>query len=419
MLPEHDITPGSIHHCQVCGSKNLELVLDLGHQPLCISLLSPEQLHQPETSYPLRFYFCRDCSLAQIDYAVDPATVFYPDYPYLSGITPELATHLRSISTDVVPMFKVAKDDLVIDIGSNDGTLLSGFKAQGCRVLGVEPTKVALVSRKNGIDAVNAFFNSDVARDIVAENGQASVVTATNVFAHMMQLGEVMRGIDILLKDGGAFVSESHYLLNIVQEIQYDSIYHEHLRSYSLKSLITLFDYYGFTVVDACRVPSYGGSLRTYAVKGRNLPVSSNVSSLLQLEKDAGLHSGECYGEFSRRVAASKTQLLRLALDAYDEGKRFVGNSCPGRCTTLLNHVGIDRTLMPYIAEQPTSLKLGMFLPGKQIPVICNEILAKEQPDYVVLLAWHYGPAIAKHLRNLGVRSKLVMPLPEVSIISE
>lgn len=413
---DHDLGVGPIDSCQVCGSGNLELVIDLGHQPLCDSLLRPEDLNGPETSYPLRLFRCLDCSLAQIDYAVDGSVVYHQDYPYKSGVTRELVEYQQESSATTVRDFDIEQGSLVVDIGSNDGTLLKGFKAAGMNVLGVEPTNVARYANEAGIETIQSFFTEAVAKDIVSQHGHASVVSATNMFAHMTSLGEVTRGIETLLKDGGIFVCEVHYLLEIIRGSQYDTIYHEHLRSYSLKSLITLLEMYNFTVVDARQVNRYGGSLRVYAAKGKNLPVRDSVRTLLQREREFGLYDRAVYDEFCETARKTRDDLVTLAYDANRRGQSFVGNSCPGRCSTLLNYCGIDRELMPYIAEQPTSLKLGMHLPGQHIPIVDNEILIREQPDYVVLLAWHYGEPISEQLRARGLRSKLVMPLPAVTI---
>jgi len=414
---DHDIATGPIESCQVCGGSNLELVVDLGHQPLCDSLRSVEDLNAPEKSFPLRLHRCLDCSLAQIDYAVDGSTVYFEEYPYRSGVTLELVEYQKESSADTVADFAVNQNSLVVDIGSNDGTLLSGFKAQGMRVLGVEPTNIAKIANESGIETLQSFFTEEVARDIVKEYGHASVVTATNMYAHMTSLGEVTRGIEALLDDDGIFVCEVHYLLEILRGGQYDTIYHEHLRSYSLKSLVTLLEMYNFTVVDARQVNRYGGSLRVYAQKGKNRTPRSSVAELLKREEEFGLYESSTYDRFRETIENSRRDFVSLALDAQAKGQSFVGNSCPGRCSTLLNYCGIDKTLMPYIAEQPTSLKLGKYLPGMHIPVVDNEILIREQPDYVVLLAWHYGEPITKLLRERGLKSKLIMPLPKVAVL--
>ncbi len=419
MKPNHDLEPGHLEVCQVCGSKNLELVIDLGHQAPCDSLLTAKQLNEPETTYPLRLVRCTDCSLAQLDYIVPGDVVYHPDYPYRSGITRELYNHHQRLSVEVVERYNTQKDSLVVDIGSNDGTLLKGFRRLGMRTIGVEPTNIAKFAVEDGIDTIQDFFTEETAREILSQNGKAKVITATNVFAHMATLGTVIRGIEALLDDDGVFVLENHYLLDIVKGIQYDSVYHEHLRSYSIKSVVQLFEYYDLTVIDAHRVASYGGSVRIYVAKGKKGQPSKGLINLIAEERNFGLYDSQTYVEFARRAIGSKRALYELALQAEREGWRFVGNSCPGRASTLLNYVGLDRKLMPYIAEQPTSLKLGLHLPGRHIPVVENSILFSEQPDYVVLLAWHYWEPISTNLRERGLKSKFVLPLPEVRIICD
>jgi hypothetical protein len=285
------------------------------------------------------------------------------------------------------------------------------------RVVGVEPTNIARLARENGVETVQAFFDEDCARRIVESHGPAKLVTATNVFAHMASLGRFLRGLDILLDKDGVFVLENHYLVAILKGGQFDTVYHEHLRSYSLKSILALFDFYDFTVMDAREVSRYGGNIRAYIGKGRNRPVKPGVGQMLAMERDFGLEDPACYQAFRERAEKVKLDLLRLALRCKDEGKSFVGNSCPGRASTLLNYCGIDTDLMPYIAEQPSSLKLGLHLPGKHIPVVNNQRLIDEQPDYVVLLAWHYAEPIAEQLRARGLRSRLVVPMPELRIL--
>lgn len=415
----HSVKTGHISSCQVCNSKKLHLVLDLGHQPLCDSLLTKEMLDEPEVTYPLRMYWCEECTLAQIDYCVDKSTVFHPGYPYRTGITKELVEYLKDMSRNLVSKCKLNPSDLVVDIGSNDGTLLDGFKSQGMRVLGVEPTNVANIAKENGIDTVQDFFTVDVANEIKRKYGKASLITATNMFAHMPSIEEVILAIDALLEDDGIFVSESHYLLDVISGGQFDTIYHEHLRTYSLKSLIKLFSYYNFTVTDVERGSRYGGNIRVYVTKGRNRPVSNNVVNLLKLEESAGLGRLETYARFAERVKNAKKDFINFVVKAKADGKSVVGNSCPGRSVTLLNYYGVDRDCIPYLAEQPTSLKLGMYLPGKHIPVVNNEILLKEQPDYVIILAWHYAEPIMEQLRARGLKSSFIIPLPDFRVVRD
>jgi hypothetical protein len=416
-IPKHDLSEGHIENCQICGSKDLKFVIDLGHQAPCDTLLTSGQLNLEEKTYPLRMLWCEDCCLAQIDYVVPPEDLFYAEYPYRSGITPTLVKNLRGLSSVVGEKFSFKPPSLVIDIGSSDGTLLSGFKDAGFKVLGVEPTNIAKIANAAGINTIQNFFNEERAQEIVAKHGNASVVTASNVFAHIARLGEMIRGVDHLLSEDGLFVTESHYLLDIIDTVQYDSIYHEHLKFYSLKSLIRLFNYYGFTVVDVERIENYGGSIRVFAAKGKLRPISESVNFLLAEEERFGLYNFSKFEEFSERTIKAKHELQELSIQAFSKQKRFVGVGCPGRSSTLLNYCNMDTQLMPYIAEQSTSLKLGLHLPGKHIPIVDEKVMFEEQPEYAVMLSWHYWEPIVKKLRDKGLKSKIVIPLPELKIL--
>ena len=413
----HMIKNGHIDRCLVCNSSKLNLILDLGHQPLCDSLLTKEMLNQQETTYPLRMFWCEECSLAQLDYCVDGSVVFHPDYPYRTGVTKELVEYLNGMSNSLISKYNLKHADLVVDLGSNDGTLLMEFKEHGMKVLGVEPTNIAKIANQNGIETIQKFFTVDVANNIKNKYGEASMIIATNMFAHMASIGEVVSGIQALLKDDGVFVFENHYLLDVIQGGQFDTTYHEHLRTYSLKSLIKLFSYYNFTITDVERGSRYGGNIRVYVTKGKNRPISESVTTLLNLEENLGLYKLETYRKFAERVKKAKKDFMNFLLKIKDDGKTIVANSCPGRSVTLLNYYGVDADLIPYIAEQPTSLKLGMFLPGKLIPVVNNEILIKEQPDYVILLAWHYAEPIMEQLKARGLKSNFIIPLPDLRIV--
>jgi C-methyltransferase-like protein/putative zinc binding protein/methyltransferase family protein len=414
-LPDHDAVAGPLDRCQITGSSDLELIIDLDCQPLCDSLLRTDQLNQPEIHYPLRLYMCPESGLAQLDYVVDGSVVYHPDYPYRSGITRELEVYQRAFAQEVVSELGIPPASLCVDIGSNDGTLLTGFKQLGMRALGVEPTNIAKIAREqNGIETIQGFFTEKLAGEIATDYGNARIITATNVFAHMGPLGEVMRGICALLDRDGVFVTESHYLLDVIDKLQFDTVYHEHIRTYSLKSLVTLFGYYGLEVFDVRRADRYGGNIRAYVARKGVRPVAASVPALLELERQRKLFDPETFRRFRSDVEQRRDRFMTIAYDAHRQGKQFVGNSCPGRCATLLNYYGVTRDVMPYIAEQPTSLKLGLHLPGKHIPVVLNQRLIDEQPDYVVLLAWHYAKPIAEQLRARGLKSTFVTPLPEV-----
>ena len=414
---QHDLPDGHLNICQICGSEKLLPIMSLGHHAPCDSLLWPKQLHESEKTYPLNLLRCSDCSLVQIDHVVGAEELFFLDYPYRSGITPTLVANLKSTGPTIMKRFRIPLDTLAIDIGSNDGTLLSGFKEAGMNVLGVEPTNISHIANQNGIETIQAFFDEQVADGIVSSYGQAEVVTAANMFAHVSKLGSLIRGVEKLLVKDGIFVTESHYLLDLIDTVQYDSIYHEHLKYYSVKSILCLFSYYDFTVVGIDRIPNYGGSIRVYAKKGKGHEVGDSVIDLLKEEENRGLYLTPLYNKFRERVKKSKQQLQKFIIEAQIQGKQVVGIGCPGRAATLLSYCNIDVDMMPYIAEQSTSLKLGLFMPGTHIPIVDEKIMLEEQPEYAVILSWHYWQPIVDKLRAKGLKSKIIIPLPEARIL--
>lgn len=417
-MKQHDVAPGKLDYCQITGSKNLFEAIDLGHQPPCDALLTDETIDQPEKYYPLRLMICPESGLGQLDHIVDGKIIYPGEYPYRAGISKPLQTYLHTYADDIVKRFKVPSQSLCVDIGCNDGTLLTGFKRLGMRTVGVEPTNMAKYARgENNIETIQAFFTEQVAKDIVSEYGQAKIVTMTNVFAHMAPLGEVMRGIDRLLDKDGMFITESQYLLDILNRNQFDQVYHEHIRLYSVKSLVALFEYYDMQVFDAQSLPTREGSIRVYVSRKDMYPVNTNVRKLINLEEKCGLFKPETWTKFRARVDENREKFLDLAYKSKEHGWRFVADSCPGRGAVLVNYYGLNKYLLPYISQLPESEKVGRYMPGTHIPILANDIILKEQPEYVVILAWHYGDYIMKNWRARGLKSKFVLPLPDFKII--
>jgi hypothetical protein len=410
-----DVVLGPITECQGCGAAALERVLDLGHHAPCDSLLTEELLRRPEQHFPLVFCRCTACGLAQIDYAPEPELVFFPEYPYRTAMTGLLREHFHSLTRDVVERLGFGPDDLAVDIGSNDGTLLQGFQQQGLRVLGVEPTDIARIAVDNGVPTIQAFFDENVAERIVDEHGPVSVVTGTNMFAHVNNLYPELRGIARMIGDDGAFVSESHYLVNLLEELQYDTIYHEHLRFYSVKPMLTIFERAGFSIFDVERVPTHGGSIRVWADRGKR-EVSPRVAETVQLEEELGLYSGGAFTRFRDRVVASKLALLDLLVEARGQGP-IVGIGAPGRASTLLYYTGVTRELVDSIVELPGSLKIGQYTPGTHIPIVEESTLYERQPPTALVLSWHIADAILPKIRERGYRGRLIVPLPEPLIV--
>lgn len=406
---DHDVQPGPLHRCQVCGSSDLHEIIDLGHQPLCDALLDAEGLRQPEITYPLRLMQCRACTLAQLDYVVEGEEVYPHSYPYRAGLSWPVVEAHRAMAADLVQRYGRG---LVLDVGCNDGTLLKQFKNLGCPVVGVEPTDVALFAEQDGIEVFRAGFDEQIAALI---NEPVDIITFTNVFAHMANLGTVMRGVcRALAPQTGVLVIENHYLLDILEKNQFDSIYHEHIRTYTLTSLICLFEQYGLEVFEAERKPRYGGNIRVHVGWKGQHAISDSVVSLMALESHARIISAHTWADFRNRVYANRHSFwTKLAPWFAIDG--VVACSAPGRASTLLNFYNLSAREISYTGELAGSLKIGKFLPGSHIPVVSNRQILEDQPPVVVLLAWHYGREIAERLRKEGVRADLIMPLPFVS----
>ena len=410
---------GKIERCQICSSSNIKEIISLGFSGLCDSLLTSDGLNNFEKSFPLNLLRCKNCQLLQLDYIVDNKEVFHLEYPYKSGITPPLKKYLYNTSFYVKKKFNFPRNSLAIDIGSNDGTLLEGFKNNNFKVLGIEPTNIAKIANKKGIKTIQKFFDLDVAKIIKKKFNTAEVITGTNIFAHVNKLDSFMRAVKLILNPkNGIFITESHYAVNIINELQFDSIYHEHLRFFLLKPLVILMEMYGFKIIDAVRIPNYGGSIRITATLNTKMPVNKNVANMLEMEKTKGFYTSNKYKKFAKDVFRVRKDLLNKLWNLKLKNKNIVGVGCPGRSITLLAFCGINNQILDYIAEQSSSLKLNLFTPTTHIKILDEKILLKNQPDYVLILSWHYGKSIISNLKKRGYRGKFILPLPYPKIIS-
>ncbi|MEK7655913.1 MAG: class I SAM-dependent methyltransferase [Patescibacteria group bacterium] len=406
---------GPVMKCQICSSAPLQTILALGHHPLPSSYLTEEQMHQGEVSYPLNFVRCDACGLLQLDHIVDPKLVFPPEYPYQTGLTNMLVRNFQSLAETVIPMFGLNEKSLVIDIGSNDGTLLKAFMERGTRVLGIEPTNVSKLANERGIETIKEYISVDVARKIVESHGKADVVTAANVFAHINNLTEVIESIKELLTDDGVFISESQYLLDILEKLEFDTIYHEHLRFYSLKPLQRLFELTGMSIVDAEHIPAAGGSIRVYAKKGQHAS-STRVAELIAAEEAAGINDTSALKRFAERAIKTKRDLLALLLECKTKG-RIASVGAPVRANTLLNFAHVDASLLDYCGEKGGSPKIGMFTPGMHIPVVDEKEFFENQPEFAFVNSWHIGDELIKKLKDLGYKGRFIVPLPEPRLV--
>ena len=397
--------------CQVCGHAPLANVLSLGYMPPVNQMVTIGEVPRQQPWFPTNLLHCANCDLVQLGLAVDPVIIFPPEYPYTSGTTKLLRDNFADLYRESAAMLRLAPQHLVIDIGSNDGTLIANFQAGGHRVLGIEPTDVGKIAAGRGIPTLQRYFTPEVAAQVKREHGPARIVTAANCFAHMEDVHAIVRGILDLIGPDGVFISESHYLIGLLDTLQYDTVYHEHLRYYSLASLAHLLKMHGLEVFHARPIPSHGGSIRVYAARQGVQPVNESVGRMLATEP-RGQAMRARLDAFRRDVALSKLRLLAMIRDLKEKGARICGISAPSRASTLVNYVGLDEALIDYVCEIAGSLKIGKCMPGTSIPVVEESRLFADQPDCAIIFSWHIADELAPKLRAKGYRGKLVTPLP-------
>jgi hypothetical protein len=397
--------------CQICGSVELDHVLSLGYMPPVNQMVPIGALARQQPWFPTDLLHCRTCDLVQLGLAVDPVIIFPPEYPYTSGTTKLLRDNFAELQRESAAMLGLGADDLIVDIGSNDGTLLSNFQKAGHRVLGIEPTDVGDIANSRGIPTLKRYFGVEAAREVKRDYGSARVVTAANCFAHIEDVHAIVDGIVEMLGDDGVFISESHYLIGLLDTLQYDTVYHEHLRYYSVASLKALLEMHDLEVFHARPIPSHGGSIRVYAARRGAHPVQDSVRHMLANEP-RGAAMAKRLADFRHDVVLSKLRLMAMLRDLKEKGARIAGISAPSRASTLVNYVGLDEGIVDYVCEIPGSLKIGKCMPGTAIPVVDETKLFSDQPDCAVIFSWHIADELAPKLRAKGFRGQLITPLP-------
>ncbi|HEY4140535.1 MAG TPA: class I SAM-dependent methyltransferase [Pseudolabrys sp.] len=397
--------------CQICGHAPLDDVLSLGYMPPVNQMVPIGQVPRQQPWFPTNLLHCTNCELVQLGVAVDPVIIFPPEYPYTSGMTKLLRDNFADLHRESAALLGLGPDDLVVDIGSNDGTLISNFQKGGHRILGIEPTDVGDIANSRGIPTIKRYFSADVGREVKREYGTASVVTAANCFAHIEDVHAIVDGIVEMLKDDGVFISESHYLIPLLDTLQYDTIYHEHLRYYSLASLKALLEMHDLEVFHARPIPSHGGSIRVYAARKGTHNVQPSVARMLAAEP-RGEAMTKRLADFKRDVVLSKLRLMSMLRDLKEKGARVAGISAPSRASTMVNYVGLDEGLIDYVCEIAGSLKIGKYMPGTQIPVVDEARLFEDQPDCAVIFSWHIADELAPKLKAKGFKGQLITPLP-------
>jgi len=404
-----------VERCQICDNDKLESIMFLGYLPPVNQMHPIGEKPQEQPSYPAQLLYCPKCNLVQLGLIVDPKILFPPEYPYTSSTTKILRDNFVDLYKECKTIVDLGKEDLVVDIGSNDGNLLNNFK-ENHKVLGVTPEEIGKIAIERGIPTILDYFKKEVVEKIKKENGKARIITATNVFAHIENINDITELILELLADDGVFISESHYLLSLIETLQYDTIYHEHLRYYSLYSLKYLLEKHGFEIIHAKKVPTHGGSIRVYASRKGIYPVKDTVNVLLDKEKSTILDKEKLL-EFKERVVASKLELYSLLSDIKKQGKRIYGIGAPSRASTLINYVGLDDGILDYVLEIKDSHKIGKYMPGTLIPVVEETKLFEDQPEYALFLSWHIADELANKLKDKGFKGEFIVPLPHPRVL--
>lgn len=413
--------PTSVHRradCRLCGGESLELVLALTPTPPANAFVPKSELGVKQSCFPLDVHQCADCGHVQLLDIVDPGAMF-ADYVYVSGTSPVFVDHFRRYAESVIADFGLRTGDFVVDIGSNDGTLLGFFKSAGMRVLGVDPAKtIAQRARDAGIETRTAFFTPELARDIRAEYGAAALVTANNVFAHADDLGAVVEGAKILLAADGRFVFEVSYFVDVFEKTLFDTIYHEHLSYHTVAPLVAFFDDLGMTIVDVERIDTHGGSIRVVVENtAGEAKVQPSVARLVALEERLKLGDPDTLRRFADGIAGIKATLVDLLRKLAADGAKIAGYGAPAKATTLIHHFGLEPDLISFIVDD-SPLKQGLYTPGNHIPVLPSSALLEQKIDYVVVLAWNFADSIIRNNEAFGIAGgRFIVPLPEVKII--
>lgn len=405
--------------CLVCHGDRVELFLDLGQTGLANRFLTAEELSRGESepTYPLRVGFCHGCGHVQLLDRVPPEAMF-DDYLYISAASDTLRAHFDELSELLVARHGLREGDLVIDIGSNDCSLLASFARFGVRTLGVDPARnLAAYAEKRGIDRYTGYFGPTTAEEIADRWGQAALITATNTFPHIPDLDGFLRGIDRCLRPGGAFVIEAHYLLDLLEQGAWDTVYHEHVSYWALGPLVRLAARHGLEVVRAERLSLHHGQLRVTLMRDGEGRADESVAGLLEVERAARLDRYETYSAFARRVARARDELRKLLGDLRAGGASIAGYGAPAKGNTLLSYLGIGPDVIDYIADR-SPLKQGRFTPGMHIPVVPPERLVEDRPDYVLLLAWNFEEEVlAQQAAYRALGGRFVIPVPDVRIV--
>ncbi len=415
--PGRVATPSS-PRCRSCDAPLEHTFTDLGSSPLANAYLTERQLAEPEPFYPLHVYVCDRCFLVQLPPVTTPEDLF-GEYAYFSSYSDSWVEHARRYVDDMIDRFGFDSSSKVVELASNDGYLLRHFAERGVPVLGIEPARnVAVAAQEAGIPTLVEFFGLETAKRLRTEGEAADLVVGNNVLAHVPELGDFIAGVRALLKPGGVVTMEFPHLLRLIEKVEFDTIYHEHLSYFSLIAVQRLFAEAGLTLFDVEELPTHGGSLRIYAKHGENasIPIGPRVAELRDRELDAGLDRLETYTGFDERVRSVKRNLLEFLIGARRDGKSIVGYGAPAKATTLLNYCGVRSDFVDYVVDRSPH-KQGRFLPGTHLEIRDPSDVERTRPDFLLILPWNLKDEIVEqmsHVRAFGCR--FVVPIPETTV---
>jgi 2-polyprenyl-3-methyl-5-hydroxy-6-metoxy-1,4-benzoquinol methylase len=406
-------------NCRFCQNKLTHQFVDLGFSPPSNSFLKPEQLNQPETFYPLRIMVCEKCFLVQIDEFASHEDIFNSDYVYFSSFSKSWLAHAKNYTEMMIDRFRFDDKSQVIEIASNDGYLLQYFQQNGISVLGIEPTSnTAAAAKEKGIDSVVDFFGVRLATKLSEEGKMADLLLGNNVLAHVPDIRDFVGGLKILLKSDGIITFEFPHLMQMIDKNQFDTIYHEHFSYLSLTTVIQIFNEFGLDIFDVEELPTHGGSLRIFAkhVENTSIPNPGRVAAMLEKENQFGLTTIETYTTYQEASEKVKNDFLLFLLNAKNQRKKVVAYGAAAKGVTLLNFCGVRKDLINFVVDASPH-KQSKFLPGIHIPVVSEDEISKNKPDYVVLLPWNLKDEISAQLSY--VRSwdaKFVVAVPKLEV---